>query len=60
MFQTDVLGKCTAEYQSLGTNWQGTHTIRKLKDLTTCTDRENVDTYLQGTPYTQDFVSIYL
>ncbi|XP_054710208.1 apolipophorins-like [Uloborus diversus] len=53
--ETDVLGKCTAEYHSLGTSWQGTHTIRKLKDLSSCTDRENVETYLQGTPYADDF-----
>ncbi|KFM65445.1 Apolipophorin, partial [Stegodyphus mimosarum] len=55
--ETDILGKCTAEYHSLGRSWQGMHTVRKLKDLSTCTDRENVETYLQGTPYTQDFMT---
>jgi len=53
--ETDVLGKCTAEYHSLGRSWQGAHTIRKIKDLSSCTDRENIETYLQGTPYSQDF-----
>ncbi|GIY39272.1 apolipophorins [Caerostris extrusa] len=53
--ETDVLGKCTAEYQSLGIQWHGTHTIRKVKDLSSCTERENVETYLQGSPYSSDF-----
>ncbi|GBN12727.1 Apolipophorin, partial [Araneus ventricosus] len=58
--ETDVLGKCTAEYHSLGRNWQGTHTVRKLKDLSSCTERENYETYLQGSAYSQDFQTMSL
>ncbi|XP_042895388.1 uncharacterized protein [Parasteatoda tepidariorum] len=55
--ETDILGKCSAQYHSLGRSWQGMHTVRKTKDLSSCTERENVDTYLQGTPYATDFQS---
>ncbi|CAL1268821.1 unnamed protein product [Larinioides sclopetarius] len=58
--ETDVLGKCTAEYHSLGRNWQGTHTVRKLKDLSSCTERENYETYLQGSTYSHDFQTMSL
>ncbi|GFT71844.1 vitellogenin [Nephila pilipes] len=53
--ETDILGKCTAEYHSLGRNWQGAHTIRKLKDLSFCSEREHVESFLQGTPFSHEF-----
>ncbi|GFQ98349.1 vitellogenin [Trichonephila clavata] len=53
--EVDILGKCTAEYHSLGRNWQGAHTIRKLKDLNFCTEREHAESFLQGTQFSNEF-----
>ncbi|XP_023229314.1 uncharacterized protein LOC111629660 [Centruroides sculpturatus] len=51
--ETDVAGKCTSEYTSLGRNWRNVYTVRKTKDLLSCTERSNVQTALQGSSYTE-------
>lgn len=51
--ETDVAGRCTSEYTSLGRNWRNVYTVRKSKDLLSCKDRSNIQTALQGSPYTE-------
>ena len=50
MNENDISGSCMVEYELMNRGW-GTTTIRKTKDLLSCTDREHVDTAFQGTPY---------
>ena len=56
--QTDVSGTCDVSYKLESTSW-GTKTIKKTKDLLTCTGRHSADTILQAVHYDVPSVSLF-
>ena len=57
LFQTDVSGTCDVSYKVESTSW-GTKTIKKTKDLLTCSGRHSADTILQAVHYDVPSVSL--
>lgn len=51
VIETDVTGRCSVEYQSLGRNWRNIVTVKKTKDLMSCTEHYRAETALQANPY---------
>ena len=56
MLQTDISGNCDTEYTTGEGNWYH-KTIKKSKNLLSCTERNGYNTAIQGIPYSADSVS---
>ena len=54
--QTDIAGNCHTQYTTGETGWYS-KTIKKSKNLLSCTERNGFNTAIQGVPYSADSVS---
>ena len=54
--QTDVAGNCDTSYTTGEDGWYS-KTIKKTKNLLSCTERNGYRTSIQGIPYAADSVS---
>ena len=57
MFQRDVSGMCDTSYTVAQQGWLSL-TIKKSKDMSSCTDRHGYETAIQTTPFRISSVSV--
>ena len=57
--QVDVAGSCPSKYHVENKGWYST-TVKRSKDLLACTDRHDLHTALNASPYTVKSVSASL